>query len=224
MATLYELALIADAVYGTADNGNDSQKEIATLGWTCPASMQVNDASVFSGGALMSSGFQGRAFLSKDTKEAVIAYKGTKPSQVSDLTADIKLAMGFVPTQAKDALKATVDWTKQLGGKKFTITGHSLGGALAQVVGLQTGINFVTFNAPGMKNQSKGLASSQTGGDAKGGQGLNLRTGGSFAPIAALGEHIGKVEVLADADSGHSITIFVKYLKSNSKLGGKVPF
>jgi hypothetical protein len=223
MATLLELALIADAVYGQAEGGNDSQKELAKNGWTCPSAMQVNDSSVFSGGSLTSSGFQGRVFLSKDGKEAVVAYKGTKPSQVSDLVADMKLAMGFVPTQAKDALKATVDWTKQLGSKKFLITGHSLGGALAQVVGLQTGINFVTWNAPGMQNQSKGLSSSQSS-TGKPGKGLNLRTGGSFAPIAALGTHIGEVEIFEDANSGHSITIFVDYFKQNGKKGARVPF
>lgn len=223
MATLLELALIADAVYGQAEGGNDSQKELSKNGWTCPSAMQVNDSSVFSGGSLTSSGFQGRVFQSKDGKEAVIAYKGTKPSQVSDLVADMKLAMGFVPTQAKDALKATVDWTKQLGNKKFTIAGHSLGGALAQVVGLQTGINFVTFNAPGMQNQSKGLSSSQSS-TGKPGKGLNLRTGGSFAPIAALGKHIGEVEIFEDANSGHSITIFVDYLTQNGTKGKRVPF
>jgi len=223
MATLLDLALIADAVYGQSEGGNDSQKELAKLGWTCPAAMQVNDASVFKGGSLTSSGFQGRVFVSPDSKEAVIAYKGTKPSQASDLVADMKLAMGFIPTQAKDALKATVDWTKQLGNKNFLITGHSLGGALAQVVGLQTGINFVTFNAPGMQNQSKGLSSSQSS-TGKPGKGLNLRTGGSFAPIAALGKHIGEVEIFEDANSGHSITIFVDYLKQNSKSGGRKPF
>lgn len=223
MANLLELALIADAVYGQADGGNDSQKELNSLGWTCPASMQVNDSSVFSGGSLTTSGFQGRVFLSKNGQEAVIAYKGTKPAQVSDLVADMKLAMGFVPTQAKDALKATVDWTKQLGNKKFLIAGHSLGGALAQVVGLQAGIDFVTFNAPGMQNQSKGLSSSQSS-TGKPGKGLNLRTGGSFAPIAALGTHIGEVEIFEGAGSGHSITLFVDYLKQNSKAGGRVPF
>jgi hypothetical protein len=154
----------------------------------------------------------------------VIAFKGTRPTQTSDLVADLKLAMGFMPTQAKDALKATVDWLGPLKGTTVTLTGHSLGGALAQVVGLQTGLDFVTFNAPGMKNQSQGLASSQTAGKAGGkGRGLNLRTGGSFAPIAALGVHIGEVEVFELADPGHSITIFVEYLRAG-KDGKRVPF
>jgi hypothetical protein len=74
-----------------------------------------------------------------------------------------------------------------------------------------------------MQNQSKGLSSSQSS-SGKPGNGLNLRTGGSFAPIAALGTHIGEVEILADANSGHSITIFVDYFDKNSKVGGRVPF
>jgi hypothetical protein len=223
MATLQDLALMADAVYGPSEGGNGSQKVLNTNGWTCPPAMQVNDTSVFKGGSLTSSGFQGRVFQSKDGKEAVIAFKGTNPTMMSDLVADMKLAMGFVPTQAKDALKSTVDWMGQLGKKQFLLAGHSLGGALAQVVGLQTGVDFVTFNAPGMQNQSKGLSSSQSS-SGKPGNGLNLRTGGSFAPIAALGTHIGEVEILADANSGHSITIFVDYFDKNSKVGGRVPF
>lgn len=225
MPTLFEYALIADAVYGNADKDNPSQAELGKMGWKCPPELAVYDASVFKGGSLWSSGFQGRAFVSGDGQFAVIAYKGTRPTQTSDLVADLKLAMGFVPTQAKDALKSTVDWQGHLKGRNVSLTGHSLGGALAQVVGLQTGLPFVTFNAPGMKNQSQGLASSQTAGKSGKGkvEGLNLRTGGSFAPIAGLGVHIGTVEKFELADSGHSVTIFVEYLRKG-KDGKRVPF
>jgi hypothetical protein len=224
MPTLYEYALIADAVYGNADASNPSQARLDRLGWTCPRELAVYDASVFAGGALLSSGFQGRAFVSGDGKSAVIGYKGTRPTQMSDLVADVRLAMGFIPTQAKDALKHTVDWMHALRPRAVTITGHSLGGALAQVVGFLTGRDFVTFNAPGMRNNCRGLSSSQTGGPAKAtGKGLNLRTGGSFAPIAALGVHIGDVEVFERTDPGHGIGIFVDYLRT-SRDGRRVPF
>lgn len=229
MPTLFEYALIADAAYSPSDSTSGSQGELSKLGWKCPTEMQVNDKSVFSGGSLTSSGFQGRMFLAPDNSHAVIGYKGTKPQMTSDLVADIKLAMGFVPTQAKDALKATQDWSKQVSGKTVTLAGHSLGGALAQVVGQQTGLHFVTFNAPGMLRQANGLSSSQTADtNALKGKlddlGLNLRTGGSFAPIAGLGVHIGKVQVYELADPGHSISIFVDYLRKNSSEGKRVPF
>ena len=224
MATLYEYALIADAVYGSDDDENASQKKLRRRGWSCPPSLAVYDQSVLSSvwayatggvvhGSLISSGFQGRAFV-KGT-EAVAAYKGTRPTQTSDITADVRLAFGYVPTQAKDALKCTVDWANHLRGKTMTLVGHSLGGAIAQYVGHHTGYDFVTFNAPGMRDNVQGLSSSQTRGRrGRAAQGLNLRSSGWFSPIAGLGTHIGRVEVLEGAAKGHSITVFIDYLRS----------
>ena len=96
MPTLYEYALIADAVYGSDDDENTSQKKLRRRGWRCPPALGVYDQSVLSAawayatggevhGSLVSSGFQGRAFV-KGT-EAVAAYKGTRPTQMSDLIA-----------------------------------------------------------------------------------------------------------------------------------------
>jgi hypothetical protein len=136
--------------------------------------------------------------------------------------------MGYVPRQAKDALKHTVDWQQALGGIKTTLAGHSLGGALAQVVGSKTGLRFVTFNAPGMLRQTHGLSCTQNGLTAALSSkyeslGLNFRSGGAFAPIAALGLHIGKIEVLELADSGHSISTFIDYCWKNTNAASRKP-
>lgn len=228
MARLYDCSLIADAVYSRWDEGNESQAILYNSGWKCPPEMKVDEKSVWALGNPFSSGFQGRVFLDPGGREAVIAYKGTKPYMGSDLAADAKLAMGFVPTQAKDAMKHTQDWAGRLKGRKITLVGHSLGGALAQVVGSRLRMRFVTFNAPGMLKQTHGLSTSQTVEIAnvkekEQGLGVNYRTTGAFAPIAGLGVHIGKVVILELTSSGHGIGNFVQYLKSH-KDGQRDPF
>jgi hypothetical protein len=228
VARLSDYALIADAVYARWDEGNESQSILYNAGWKCPPEMKVDEKSIWALGNPFSSGFQGRVFLDPSGREAMIAYKGTKPYMTSDLTADAKLAMGFVPTQAKDALKHTVDWSNRLKGRKISLVGHSLGGALAQVVGSRAKMRFVTFNAPGMLKQTHGLSSSQTIEISKAkerdeGLGVNYRTAGAFAPIAALGVHIGKVVVLELTSAGHGIGNFVEYFKRH-KDGKKEPF
>lgn len=221
MVNLYQYALIADAVYARWDEGNSSSAALYNSDWKCPPNMKVDEKSIWKLGNPFSSGFQGRVFL--NTKgDAVIAFKGTKPSMTSDLAADAKLAMGFMPTQAKDALKHTVDWMTHLKGYTITLVGHSLGGALAQVVGSRTKLRFVTFNAPGMLKQAHGLSSSQSIQIAKVKEkedkyGINYRTSGALALIAANGIHIGPVVVLELTSSGHSITNFVEYLKLNKE-------
>jgi hypothetical protein len=219
MVTLYGYSLIADAVYARWDEGNASQATLYNQNWKCPPAMKVDEKSIWALGNPFSSGFQGRVFLGP-SGDAVIAFKGTKPYMGSDLAADARLAMGFVPTQAKDALKHTVDWAHRLKGLRITLVGHSLGGALAQVVGSRTGLRFVTFNAPGMLRQTHGLSRSQSVDIARVKEkeqelGINYRTAGSFAPIAALGIHIGRVVILELTGTGHGIGNFVEYLRQH---------
>jgi hypothetical protein len=82
----------------------------------------------------------------------------------------------------------------------------------------------VTFNAPGMRDNVQGLSSSQTRGRrGPAAQGLNLRSSGWFSPIAGLGTHIGRVEILEGAARSHSITVFTDYLRG-SPDGRRRPF
>jgi len=76
--TQYEYAEIAEQVYG-------SQSSSSLPGWTCRA-FHV-DRPVFSGGSLISDGFQGGSYYRADSNELVIGFKGTVPTMVADLTA-----------------------------------------------------------------------------------------------------------------------------------------
>lgn len=71
----------------------------------------------------------------KDKPYYVFACRGTKPTDVSDLDADLAIATGTFPFHPvfKDVLNFVQDIVKQLRDKsiRFMVTGHSLGGGLA---------------------------------------------------------------------------------------------
>lgn len=92
-------------------------------------------------------GFAAGLYLASDTREKVLAYRGTNPDELSDLFADVQIAGGGIPYQAFPALQAA----RQAGlGERDWLTGHSLGGALAVLISAELSRRAVTFNAPGV--------------------------------------------------------------------------
>ncbi|WP_282608136.1 hypothetical protein [Pelagibius sp. Alg239-R121] len=122
-----------------------------------PPGYMVDDWKVqkFVKGGLFGDGFQGAIF--QKGKDVVVSCCGTNPDQLGklfqDAIADIKIALGCIPSQANSAGKL-IDEAKRLVGPdgRVTVTGHSLGGGLAQVCGITRNVPFVTFNAPAMRN------------------------------------------------------------------------
>ncbi len=102
-----------------------------------------------------STGFQGVAYRNTQTNEIVVAFRGTELTQGGDLQSDLQIGLGNVPAQYADA---QAFYTRVLGEANAKIdgtytvalTGTSLGGGLAQLLGAQTGLTTATFNAPGM--------------------------------------------------------------------------
>lgn len=108
-------------------------------------------------GTLWGDGFQGGIWQSKT--DVVVGCCGTNPGQkgkfLSDISADLRIGLRILPNQASSA-RSMVRAAKQIaGGRKVSVTGHSLGGGLAQVVGVWEEVPFVTFNAPAMKHVVK---------------------------------------------------------------------
>lgn len=95
----------------------------------------------------------------------VVSFRGTEFGLFSaDITSDFEMALGKETDQMKDAL-AYVTKLQEYGytsedksiimppltKENTTVIGHSLGGALAQYIGYNTGFETYTFNGFGMK-------------------------------------------------------------------------
>jgi pimeloyl-ACP methyl ester carboxylesterase len=147
MPTIRDLGLLANAVYDTVP---------AVRGWTCPGHR------VASGGL---NGFQAATFTQGGV--TVLVFRGT--AQAMDVAADLKLGTGMNSTYFADgeAYAAAVP-----PGDNVYVCGHSLGGAIAQVVANRGGYKMVTFNAPGVA-----VFASRNIGDATLGM-TAVRTGG----------------------------------------------
>jgi len=135
-ATLGEYATLADAVY-------DAEADLTrrAQGWTCQRRVA----------ATLTVGFQGA--ILDNGREIIVAFKGTAAatrSGVMDLQNDLVLFLNGLPSQAAAADALVRQAAEIAQGKPISLTGHSLGGALCQVVGYWSGKPFVTFNAPPM--------------------------------------------------------------------------
>jgi hypothetical protein len=86
-----------------------------------------------------------RTVIYTDGSVFVVAFRGT--DNASDLVEDAQLTLGM-NTAMYPIGEAIAAGVKNHG--TVYVTGHSLGGAVAQVVGSRMGLPFVTFNAPGV--------------------------------------------------------------------------
>ncbi|WP_162551262.1 calcium-binding protein [Paenibacillus tepidiphilus] len=105
-------------------------------------------------------GFYGVAFLNEKTDEIVIACRGTEgkgdAAGIKDIVNDAMLAMNYKTKQEME-LKLFIEHVADKYNGSISITGHSLGGYLAQVGALELMDNYnsrfskaVTFNAAGV--------------------------------------------------------------------------
>lgn len=131
--------------------------EYAMLSWAAYKGNKIPDKNVW--GKIdeynNSTGFAGSAFINKETGEIVIAFRGT-----DDLLDWINgnLVIGTpqtgheLPLQYNAALNFYNSIRNKYPDLSISITGHSLGGMLAQLVGATTLAQTVTFNSIGVEH------------------------------------------------------------------------
>lgn len=90
------------------------------------------------------------AIRNPQTKELSIVFRGTNPGNIRDIGNDIQIATGMGLNRAKYGEQFARDIIKENPGYKVTVTGHSLGGTLAEKVATNLqgmGVKGVSFNA-----------------------------------------------------------------------------
>jgi|SRR5579872_2313202 len=100
------------------------------------------------------SGFDAALYKNNDTGAMVIAYRGTEPTKLNDWGADLKQAAGFQSDQYDQSVKLAERVKATYPDEDVEITGHSLGGGLAQVASASTGYPATTFNAAGVNDKT----------------------------------------------------------------------
>lgn len=181
-------AILSDDVYKhrTERPGADSKRgEISLGGVQFYVLNQVDNKRT---------GYQGAIYQRVDTGEVIVAHRGTE--SVKDVLADAAMVRARVNPQAADAIKLTEEALRiaQSQGREggavpaVTVTGHSLGGTLAQIAAHHFNLKGETFNAYGAASL-----------------GLRMPSGGTSVinhvmandPISAASPHYGSVVVYA---------------------------
>lgn len=153
------------------------------------------------------SGFHGEVYKDEDNKRLIISYQCT--NNVEDWTSDdLDMALGDLPDQYKHAQKFYDKYANNPKYKDYEIvvTGYSLGGSLAQLVGSSDKdaknaerTKTITFNAFGAKNIMENWNDNIEDGEAGftfNNEIYNYITDGDF--VSCSSEQVGKT-VLAES-------------------------
>ena len=169
------------------------------------------------------SGFSAVAYRGPNG-EVAIAIRGT--DGLKDLVPDGAFVVGAWHQQFSDAAKFVADVKLEMLADGISgspiVTGHSLGGGIAQVLGKMFGLDGAAFDAPGGSGvtQSAGFAQTaaqygQSAGSQIGGDFINYNSQGSV--ISAAGSQIGGRQSLVSLTDPSAAPLAIGAL---SMLGG----
>lgn len=151
-------------------------------------------------------GYEGAALFRPDTREIIVAHRGTWPqkgSYATDILVDLEMAVRNTNRQYDDAAALTrfaVEQTKIDEYRGFPVrqVGHSLGGTLAQLCANnfnQEGITFNAYGAAGLKQAVSGRSPQIT----------NYMKAAD--PVSAASNHLGRNVVLASEREIGQLTV-----------------
>lgn len=141
-----------------------------------------------------STGYQGAAYQRLDTGEVIIAHRGTEFDRepVHDGGVDAGMVLAGVNAQTPDAMaftKRVIEHAQQQNPPlHVSVTGHSLGGTLAEITAYEYGLHGETFNAYGAAGLMQGIP--------QGGHQVidHIRAGDA---VSAGSQHFGEVHIYA---------------------------
>ena len=96
--------------------------------------------------------------IAKDN-DVIVAYRGTDNLLGIDGRNDIAMARKNIPAQATEAITVYDQVKQDYPNSNITVTGHSLGGSLSQIVSSIRGCDAVTFNAYGTRDMFENTTS-----------------------------------------------------------------
>lgn len=154
-------------------------------------------------------GYQGTIYQREDTGEIVVAHRGTEFDREAfkdGVLADAGMVLNRSNLQAEDAIALTrqaltmaaTDAAKDgVDPNPVTVTGHSLGGTLAQVSAHHFGLTGETFNAFGAASLDRRISE---GGHSV----INHVMAGDM--VSAASPHFGQVRIHARAQEVDTLT------------------
>lgn len=134
-------AMASDVYHGDHD---PIQPLLMSFGWK---RMKVDESH-------FPNGFYARFYHNSLHAHYVLSFRGTDVSAFGSLKADIEYARGVPPSifQAGESAFRQFIATHHDGLARISLTGHSLGGILAKLLSVKTGVEAVAFNSPGIQS------------------------------------------------------------------------
>ncbi|RMG55344.1 MAG: VWA domain-containing protein [Gammaproteobacteria bacterium] len=128
-------AAMSLAVYGGSD-------DVIPAGWSRDRNLETRNRLT---------GFHGSVFTGPGN-EVIVAFEGTYSKSIPDLITDLVqfLAQCHLSKQYKEGLDLYDRAAAAFPGRTIRVTGHSLGGGIAQYVALKRGVDAIVFNAAGL--------------------------------------------------------------------------
>jgi hypothetical protein len=152
-------------------------------------------------------GFDAVAYDTTDlsNSQIIIAFRGTDVSNgvtaMKNAAADVSFTGGDQPTpDLETSTSYAAAFVKQIEADYpnafITLTGHSLGGAIAQLVGKASGLSTVAFNAPGAEQLYSALSTNLQVGTWSPSAGVNVNYRIYGDQVSLVGMPVGSVVTL----------------------------